>query len=126
MAKQKRKVTEMTEKKNKKLKKVSVKEILLAPEDMPGPKQAHPEVGARGVVSASARFPAGRGGSWGLYCSGRSRGWNVTCGHTQCLLEATVRQIRGSAHFSFEHHDRLSSATEPPERCSGCHAAKGI
>ncbi|XP_034525555.1 uncharacterized protein C7orf50 homolog isoform X1 [Ailuropoda melanoleuca] len=43
MAKQKRKVTEMTEKKNKKLKKVSVKEILLAPEDMPGPKQAHPE-----------------------------------------------------------------------------------
>ncbi|XP_044236225.1 uncharacterized protein C7orf50 homolog isoform X1 [Ursus arctos] len=43
MAKQKRKVTEMTEKKNKKLKKASAKEILLAPEAMPGPKQAHPE-----------------------------------------------------------------------------------
>ncbi|XP_040490589.1 uncharacterized protein C7orf50 homolog isoform X1 [Ursus maritimus] len=33
----------MTEKKNKKLKKASAKEILPAPEAMPGPKQAHPE-----------------------------------------------------------------------------------
>ncbi|XP_022356427.1 uncharacterized protein C7orf50 homolog isoform X2 [Enhydra lutris kenyoni] len=43
MAKQKRKVTEVTEKKKKKLKKASAKENLLAPEAMPGTKQAHPE-----------------------------------------------------------------------------------
>ncbi|XP_047568597.1 uncharacterized protein C7orf50 homolog isoform X2 [Lutra lutra] len=43
MAKQKRKVTEVTEKKKKKLKKASAKENLLAPEAMPGTKQAHPK-----------------------------------------------------------------------------------
>jgi len=43
MAKQKRKVTAMTEKKNKKLKKASTKEILLAPQAVSGTKQAHPE-----------------------------------------------------------------------------------
>ncbi|VCX09998.1 unnamed protein product, partial [Gulo gulo] len=59
MAKQKRKVTEVTEKKNKKLKKASAKENLLAPEAMPGTKHAHPEVGARGVVAASACFFTG-------------------------------------------------------------------
>lgn len=79
MAKQKRKVTEVTEKKKKKLKKASAKENLLAPEATPGTKQVHPEVGARGVVAASPRFFARRGGSWGLDCwclSGRNRGWN--------------------------------------------------
>lgn len=49
MAKQKRKVTEMTEKKNKKLKKASAKEILMVPEVTLGTKEVHPEVGAHGV-----------------------------------------------------------------------------
>ncbi|XP_064449542.1 uncharacterized protein C7orf50 homolog isoform X15 [Mirounga angustirostris] len=43
MAKQKRKVTEMTEEKNKKLKKASTKEIQLAPRAVSGTKRAHPE-----------------------------------------------------------------------------------
>ncbi|XP_022275526.1 uncharacterized protein C7orf50 homolog isoform X2 [Canis lupus familiaris] len=43
MAKQKRKVTEMTEKKNKKLKKASAKEILMVPEVTLGTKEVHPE-----------------------------------------------------------------------------------
>ncbi|XP_032184551.1 uncharacterized protein C7orf50 homolog isoform X1 [Mustela erminea] len=43
MAKQKRKVTEVTEKKKKKLKKALTKENLLAPEATPGTKQVHPE-----------------------------------------------------------------------------------
>ncbi|XP_073742366.1 protein cholesin isoform X2 [Callorhinus ursinus] len=43
MAKQKRKVTEMTEKKNKKLKKASTEETLLAPQAVSGTEQAHPE-----------------------------------------------------------------------------------
>ncbi|XP_072692788.1 protein cholesin isoform X6 [Canis lupus baileyi] len=46
MAKQKRKVTEMTEKKNKKLKKASAKEILMVPEVTLGTKEVHPEGGA--------------------------------------------------------------------------------
>ncbi|XP_017511846.1 protein cholesin isoform X2 [Manis javanica] len=43
MTKQKRKVTKMTDKKNKKWKKASAQEILLAPEAEPGSKEAHPQ-----------------------------------------------------------------------------------
>lgn len=46
MAKQKRKVTEVTGKKNKKLKKASAEEILLAPDATQGTKEARPEGGA--------------------------------------------------------------------------------
>ncbi|XP_064449540.1 uncharacterized protein C7orf50 homolog isoform X12 [Mirounga angustirostris] len=51
MAKQKRKVTEMTEEKNKKLKKASTKEIQLAPRAVSGTKRAHPEA-CRGDLNA--------------------------------------------------------------------------
>ncbi|XP_062945123.1 uncharacterized protein C7orf50 homolog isoform X2 [Cynocephalus volans] len=46
MAKQKRKVPEATDKKNKKLKKASAEEILPAPEAKPEKEEGHPEGGA--------------------------------------------------------------------------------
>lgn len=52
MAKQKRKVTEVTAKKNKKLKRASAKGILLAPEGTQSSKEACLEVGACGRVAS--------------------------------------------------------------------------
>ncbi|XP_069342755.1 protein cholesin isoform X2 [Eulemur rufifrons] len=46
MAKQKRKVSEVTEKKKKKLKKALAEETLLAPEATPGHEETHPQGGA--------------------------------------------------------------------------------
>ncbi|XP_019493066.1 PREDICTED: uncharacterized protein C7orf50 homolog isoform X4 [Hipposideros armiger] len=61
MAKQKRKVTEVTGKKNKKLKKASAEEILLAPDATQGTKEARPEACAwtLGPRRVGARFPEG-------------------------------------------------------------------
>lgn len=56
MAKQKRKVTEVTGEKNKKLKKASAEETLRAPEATQGTKEARPKVGACGRVGLTA-FP---------------------------------------------------------------------
>ncbi|XP_038395621.1 protein cholesin isoform X3 [Canis lupus baileyi] len=65
MAKQKRKVTEMTEKKNKKLKKASAKEILMVPEVTLGTKEVHPEdrPGTRLHPSNSSSLKTEEGGA---------------------------------------------------------------
>ena len=99
MAKRKRKITEMTEKKNKKLKKASAKEM--PPAATPGTGEAHAEVGARGV-------PVQREGA-------ARAGW-VTSLRAAGLLGAAVRQVRGWVNFGFERRDRLSSGTASTNR----------
>lgn len=118
MTKQKRKVTKMTDKKNKKWKKASAQEILLAPEAEPGSKEAHPQVGAT-VAFLSPGFLIW-GGLGGRVAGVRVGGAEAGTGY-KCLLQATVGQVRISVSLRLEHHDCLSTAIGSTDCCVGCH-----
>lgn len=86
MAKQKRKVTEVTGKKNKKLK-VSARETPLAPEGAPGGEDTRPEVGARVALASPCLLTGREDGAVRLLASVwvEQRLTQVTRGHTQRL-----------------------------------------
>lgn len=114
MAKQKRKVTEGTGKKNKKLKKVSAEETGLAPEAAPAAAGARPEVGVRGLALTSVPRLEGQAVASAGVAQTTAQ---VTRGRTLCPLKAAVGQIRIAVRFGLD--SMTVFATRPAQSVSG-------
>ncbi|ELK09218.1 hypothetical protein PAL_GLEAN10002654 [Pteropus alecto] len=120
MAKQKRKVTEVTEKKNKKLKKASANEKEPAPEAAPAPAGAQPQVGTRSLAALTS-VPRLEGEAGGVRRAGADEGASDT---QMCSVpsESIVGQIRTAVHFRLDSMPVFGHQT--CRVCAGYHALK--